>query len=382
MTKSFEQMNDKDILDKFYNTETGFVSPYKLIEKLKIKDPKMKQYIIQLINNQTSYQLMKTPKKQKIYPPLQASYPFQRVQIDLLDLGSVYNKIPTQKNNGFRYVFGCIDTFTRQAFVEPLKTKTIKEILPAFIGIMKKIKNVPDRIDCDKESAFNSKEFRKLCDDYGIRINFVDDLNGVGIIERFFRTLRRMVVLFMTHRGEKRWIDAIEKLIINYNKTPHSFLENMSPLEAEKNERKVQEIFKQKTNQNKKYMFIYNVGDKVRTKIRKSKFDKKTDVNFSKTIHTVEKIDGNNIYVSGRKMPYKGDELLKVNNEENDKNEDEEDEEDGEDGEDGEDEDEDEDEDRKYSKERQVSLRLKRVGVDRQNIVSEKRMRKQKVRDD
>ena len=58
--------SEKDILDKFYNTEIGFVSPYKLIEKLKITDPKMKQYIIELINNQTSYQLMKNPKKQKI----------------------------------------------------------------------------------------------------------------------------------------------------------------------------------------------------------------------------------------------------------------------------------------------------------------------------
>ena len=90
----------------------------------------------------------------------------------------------------------------------------------------------------------------------------------------------------------------------------------------------------------------------MRTKIRKTSFEKQTDVNYSKTIHTVERIDGNNIFVSDRKMSYKGDELLKVNdgNESNDVKSNAEDE--------------------KLSKEREIDIKLKRVGVDMRNVVN------------
>ena len=90
-------------------------------------------------------------------------------QIDLIDIREM-----SQMNKGFKYLFTCIDTFSKFAWVKPLKTKKKEESLKVFIEILNESKREPKKVHADqglefqenysisekKEHSFLSYQFR------------------------------------------------------------------------------------------------------------------------------------------------------------------------------------------------------------------------------
>ena len=273
-----------------------------------------------IFNDKETKELTLPYRQPSVYFPISANRPFERFQTDLMDMGGTYNKYPIQMNRGYRYILGVIDVFSRKVFVRPLKSKTDKEILDNFVKIMKEIKsNIPYEyknsyilLDSDNEGAFQSRNFMNYCENNKIVQNFVnpDDVRAKGVIERWNGTMRRLILLYTTYKESKSWIDVLEQLTDFYNNKLHSTIK-MTPNEAteKENQEDIQDIYEEKKNIAKSTIGNIPIGAKVRTLIRKTALDKKTTVRWSKTIHTVEKQEGNNYYVSERALSYKKDEL-------------------------------------------------------------------------
>ena len=285
------------------------------------------------LQSQEIKELLKPYIKPKIFYPIQASQPFDRLQIDLMDMAGTNNTYPTIINRGFRYIMCVIDVFTRKLYVRPTKTKGEKEILENFQKIFKEIKrdmppgsrvswlvqgprvsqSEPILLDSDNESSFMSKSFKNYCEQNNITQNFVrpGDTRGKGVVERINLTLRRQLLTYTTYKKSKNWIDILDTIVDLYNNKQHSTL-GLSPNEAleEKNYETIEKIFDDKRKLAEQKIGDLAVNTKVRLLKDKSGVEKKTSQNWTDETYTIDRQEGNNYYVEGKDNPYKKDQLL------------------------------------------------------------------------
>lgn len=302
----------------YYNPDVGLYGIDKLYRQAKVIDKTITiKKVKEWLKNQETNQVLSRRKVKHEYP-LTANWPFEKVQLDLLDLS---NNSPGSNGN-YKFLFTVIDVYSRFVICIPIKKKEEKECTDALIQALQEIDNLgftlPSIITSDNESSFDSSTFKQVCQHYNIIQQYTEPgrKDETGIIERFFATLRRLISKYEIAFSTNKWIDVLPKLISNYNNSKHRTIK-MSPLDALQNPRynemnydririRTHDANAQEYNQEQ-----FQIGDKVRLLLKKSNFVKQT-VRFTSTIHTIEKIEGSDYYVSDRVHPYKKKELMKI----------------------------------------------------------------------
>jgi len=99
-----------------------------------------------------------------------------------------------------------IDTLSRYAFAEPMKSKSQEESLRAFEVIAVKVMKLGFTIgivDSDMESAFRGKEFKQFTSMNNITMHFIPvvDEHGTAFVERFNRTVRILLEKLKVSQG-------------------------------------------------------------------------------------------------------------------------------------------------------------------------------------
>jgi hypothetical protein len=148
-------------------------------------------------------------------------------QIDLCEIQSL-----STYNNGFRYLLNVIDCFTRYAFVRPLKNKLAGTVLQAFVDILDEAVEKPYMIVCDKGVEFNNNLFKTFCTDNNIRLIFPQASTHAAYIERFNRTIQKLIYKYMTEFKTNHFIDKLSDIVKTYNNRFHRMIK-MTPTEAE-----------------------------------------------------------------------------------------------------------------------------------------------------
>lgn len=156
-------------------------------------------------------------------------YKRYQFQMDLVEVQHI-----AQKNDGVRYLFNCIDIFTRFAFVRPLKDKSAITVLNAFKSILDEAQTPPYMVVMDKGTEFSNKQFKAFCDSKNIK--FINPQASVhaAFIERFNRTLQQLMYKYMTDNETERYIDVLSKLVDTYNNRFHRMIKT-TPQQAENN---------------------------------------------------------------------------------------------------------------------------------------------------
>jgi hypothetical protein len=192
-----------------------------------------------------------------------------------------------------------------------MKTNNTSDCISAFKLILKK--DVPFSILSDHDSSLLSSEFQKLILQHEIvyNVNTLHDHHALGIIDRFAKTLKKILVEKMKKNKNLKWVDILQKTVSDYNKMPHTSLYNTTPNDATKTPN-IQKIYnlniaKARTNNIKSDLAI---EDKVRIKVS-GIFSKSSDQQFSDQIYIVKKVDLGNITLDNDKI-YKRTNLLKV----------------------------------------------------------------------
>ena len=192
-----------------------------------------------------------------------------------------------------------------------MKSKKSDEVLQNFKLFHEAVKDVK-LIEIDAGNEFLNKNFNKYCEDNEIRIKvYTNDKHSMGLIERFNRTLRNAINNVVP--DFKLWYIKLLTIINVYNNTKHS-ITKFTPNEVYENETLSTKVRQQqflKGMNALKELEKFEVGDKVRYYIDRKQYAKGTG-KFSKSIHTIEKIEGNSIYISDNDNPFRFYQILKI----------------------------------------------------------------------
>ena len=284
----------------------------KLLKLAKETRPETKpKEVNDFLDKQLSYQLLQESKNLKSNIGHIVAFRINEIwQIDIYDLSRYETS-----NKGYKYMFACMDVFTRFGYIIPLKNKDITSTTKALKEIIPYNKTGPNLIISDNDASFLGDLFQRQLTDHNIHHspNAIGDHNALGIIDNFAKRIKRILTAQFLETNKKNWIDSIQKIIKIYNASPHSSLGGFTPEEAMSNDPKINQyvylVNSMKAQQNGNASDLV-IGDKVRIRIG-NQFSKGTDPRYSGKVHSIKEIYGNNILLDNDKK-YIRINLLKV----------------------------------------------------------------------
>lgn len=302
-----------EIIEQYYEAY-NFPSSEKLYQIIKKNNHKItKQQIENYINKKEEVQILKETKKNKNkLGHIISLIPNSIWQMDIFFMMKFY-----KSNHGYKYILCCIDVFTRKVYCEPIKDKSNENVLDAFKLILKKADAIPYVITSDNDSTFLSTLFNSYCEKHKIALKPVvlNDHHSLGIIDRFAKTLKIALNKRFIKYNNTNWVNHLDKIIYNYNNTPHGSLEEIKPNDAllPENAAIIYEINLEKSKKQKSsFKNPFKINDKVRI-LNKDSFAKKTEGKYSKEIYIIKNIDGKTLTLDNNKK-IKYDQVLKIDN--------------------------------------------------------------------
>lgn len=214
-------------------------------------------------------------------------------QIDLIDMQK-YSKY----NRGMKYILTCIDTFSKYAWVQAIKSKSADDVTRAMSTILNNNNNnllgrKPKNIQSDDGREFFNEKFQILMKKYNINHYSTYSVKKASIVERLIRTLKTWLWQQFTYNGSYKWVGTTLSDVINrYNNKVHRTI-------------KVAPVTVNHTNASTLLSNVYNfikvrpkakyvIGDCVRISKYKSAFSKGYTGNWSTEIFKIAKVNTTN----------------------------------------------------------------------------------------
>jgi hypothetical protein len=213
------------------------------------------------------------------------------------------------KNRGFFKYLICIDIISRKAYIYPIKTKRVGDILIAYDIFLSELKtdiaaldnsydaymrNLPFSITAD--DGFNTKAFIDRNKELGIPIDtqtakddHISAGNRLGIIDRFTRTIKSIISRYVNSGINSNYIKELKELINNYNNTEHASLHGLTPNDVFSSRDARYDIMKQGMEINNRLLtnrYTFNPDDKVRAITKQTDFEKEGP-RFSSEIYEI-----------------------------------------------------------------------------------------------
>jgi hypothetical protein len=198
-----------------------------------------------------------------------AFYPRDAFQIDIFYVNEI-----SSDNDGINYIFSAIDIFTKRGFCVPQIKCNAESSISSMKIILNSINVRPKSIICDPGSEFKNAKFKKYLSNIGVNLIFSKSENKCSTVERFQKTIQRKIYLYITEYETRRFIHILDKILVNYNTTKHSFL-GASPFSVETDkdlQNKVMILHARKNENVKKKKPQFSIGDIVRVALKKSTF--------------------------------------------------------------------------------------------------------------
>jgi hypothetical protein len=302
--ESSHKTKNTELEDTYYNPSTGLQGIVKLYEKVKKFGYTLKE-VTDFLNDQLSHQVHLQSNRLKHYFPIKAAFADQIWQVDLMDVSK-----ESHHNKGYNYLLCIVDIYSRFAQVIPLKKKDTKHVMEAITNVL--LVKHPKIIMSDNGSEFISRKWKALMKKYDIEMRYSEpgDHNRMGIVERFNKTLRGLIGNYRSAYDTDNYIDVLQDLVNNYNNTVHSATQSTP---SKPNAKKIQEIISDKEEKAEQELTEFNIGDKVRTILAKSKFTKFSEPKWSKVTYTIEEHEGREYKLSNGKW-YKYYDIQPISN--------------------------------------------------------------------
>ena len=262
--------------------KAGYFGIDKTASNLKISRKKAKELLDRESTHQrTTYKKHSQKKFSKIMASPKNPRPDQ-FQGDLLDVAQLKHK-----NGGYRFLCVYVDVFSRKAWVFPIKKKTTSELMRVNKPFL--TEHRPLNITWDHEAAIRSREIDKLLKKLDIRRwhpdkDQPDDKKlATAIVERFNRTLRTWITRHTVDNKTKKYVDALPAWVDTYNNTQHRGINQRTP----------QSVWDSNTFVHKdRPRDVLPIGTKVRVKLSRTLFQKKTQPAWSDKVYIVKKHSG------------------------------------------------------------------------------------------
>lgn len=160
-------------------------------------------------------------------------------EFDLCDMKSL-----TKHNNDYKYIKSVIDTFSKYAWMVPLKNKTGVQVTTALRKVITTSGRKPRNIQSDKGTEFKNSTLSSFLKSQGIKQNFpmLQSLQKAAIVERFNRTMKEKMFKYFTYKGKdfRTYVNVLQDLVDSYNNTRHTAIK-MAP--ADVTEQKIARVY-------------------------------------------------------------------------------------------------------------------------------------------
>ena len=145
-------------------------------------------------------------------------FPFQIHMADLMEFPKYKNV-----NKGYKYIMIFIDCFTKKIWISPMKSKNMNDSVIAMDKIIGEFEHIPNSLITDAGTGeFINYKIKALLDRYKIHHYTINSKLKAMMAERVIRTIKERLSRYFTENNTKIWIDVINNIVSNYNKTPHS----------------------------------------------------------------------------------------------------------------------------------------------------------------
>ncbi|KAL4131306.1 hypothetical protein QTP88_008639 [Uroleucon formosanum] len=178
----------------------------------------------------------------ELHKPVRKKFPKRRILTkgidDLWAADLVIMRNYSDENKDYSYIITVIDTFSKFSWALEIKKKDGINVSEAFEKIIKQAisqnHQAPKLLHADKGLEFENKHFKKVLQEYGIKMYHTQNEEKSSIIERFNRTLNSKMRLHFEVTNSKKWIKILKSLIYEYNfKDIHRSI-GMRPCEVNK----------------------------------------------------------------------------------------------------------------------------------------------------
>ncbi|KAL4101209.1 hypothetical protein QTP88_021229 [Uroleucon formosanum] len=161
----------------------------------------------------------------ELHKPVRKKFPKRRIFTkeidDLWAADLVIMRNYSDENEGYSYIITVMDTFSKFSWALELKKKDGINVSEAFEKIIKlaisQNHQAPNLLHTDKGLEFENKHFKKVLQEYGIKMYHTQNEEKSSIIERFNRTLNKKMRLHFEVTNSKKWIKILKSLIYEYN---------------------------------------------------------------------------------------------------------------------------------------------------------------------
>ncbi|KAL7079139.1 hypothetical protein ACQ4LE_001238 [Meloidogyne hapla] len=284
-----------NLLDRLYkdvNSPTCFTSIEPLLREAKRYDKTItRDHVKEYLSTQNTYTLhRRVVRKYKRMPTLAPGL-HTEWQADL----SIFDRI-SGHNRGFKYLLVCIDTLSRQIFVEPVKSKHSGNMIDAFKKLFLRINIVPWKLLTDQGIEFTAKDVQKYFK--SLEMEHFSMLTSpqwhAGMAERANRSIKERLYRYFTEKRTLKWIDIIQDIVDAINNSYNSSIgkrpvdvtfKNAEELRKRLKERALEEFAPKRWKTSN-----FSVGDKVRIEKYKHVFQIGYLPNFTNELFTIKKI--------------------------------------------------------------------------------------------
>ena len=250
-------------------------------------------------------QLKETKDTKQSHGHIVSYNPFNRLQLDIFVL-----KKYESSNKGYGYILCIMDIFSRKAWCYAMKSKSLSDTTPAIkkffseSGLHEFNKKALVIIMSDSDAAFKGDDrdedqnFQKILSDNNAVLEPVklNDHHALGVIDIFAKNLKRVLSKEFLENKSTKWIDILPKIIEQYNSTPHTSLDNITPNDAITDPKKRMHVMHLNILKAKDNGFVADLkpGDKVRVDDT-AMFKKGTESRWSDEVHVIQSASGKTV---------------------------------------------------------------------------------------
>jgi hypothetical protein len=277
---------DKFLHDLYYNKryQTGRDSMFNYIRNTLKNTDISRRYIAAFLAKQETHQLQTARKPTTNIRPIITNRPGAMLQMDLIDFSN-------KPISGYRYILNVIDTFSRKIWLNQIKKKDIKSVIPALNNI---VEDIQKDYKINVIQSDNGGEFNISFPDIKHIQSRPYTPQQQALVERSNGTVKNILNRIMLSEKSKNWVKFLDDVEEVYNSSYNRNLK-MSPDEAyQLDPDKQAELHqKQKDIKSKSYKEInkvLKVGDIVRIIIEKGKQKSKGENNWTKELYTIKTV--------------------------------------------------------------------------------------------
>lgn len=266
----------KTVLKQLYYTPenpASFSSPRILYLAARKKIANLTMHDVNLwLAKQKTYALHKHTRTEFPRRKVLVPGPRYQYQADLLDMRTAYRP---GKNNRTKYMLTMIDVFSRYACAVPMRAKNASDTLEALKEGFKLMSPLgfPRKLQTDNGTEFYNSVVQNYLRKNGIILfsTFQKDIKA-GMVERFNRTLRKMISMYLDANETEMYIDHLSALLQGYNSRKHSAFDfkyapidirNFQTVADEKQIKSVYNLLYGDYLAQRQKAFVFKIGDIV-----------------------------------------------------------------------------------------------------------------------